>query len=256
MLPRIASGPNKGVVPDIFINPHGQPSRMTLNKIIEIRATKAAAIKGTFFNSTTFRRGISEGFNTEMYPGEFLIKKTLEDYGLDTSGKEEFEIPLTDGSMMPLSNKIFFGLCHYQALRHHVSDKIQMRARQGVKANTRQPVSGRSKEGGLRVGEMERDALISHGGSALLRERLCDVSDAYTLPICSVCGVIAITDHVNNVYSCGVCGPTANPKIGTIRIPYVVKLLLFYLNACGIHMTFQTKNALPDNGRMEENFLL
>ncbi len=256
MLPRIASGPNKGVVPDIFINPHGQPSRMTLNKIIEIRATKAAAIKGTFFNSTTFRRGITEGIHSEMYPGEFLIEKTLKDYGLDTSGKEEFEIPLSDGSIIPLEHKIFFGLCHYQALRHHVSDKIQMRARQGVKANTRQPVSGRSKEGGLRVGEMERDALISHGGSALLRERLCDVSDAYTLPICSVCGVIAITDHVNNVYSCGVCGPTVNPKIGTIRIPYVVKLLLFYLNACGIHMTFQTKNAVPENGRMEENFLL
>jgi DNA-directed RNA polymerase II subunit RPB2 len=240
-LPRVSTGPLKGMVPDIMINPHSQPSRMTMNKILEIRSSKAAVIGGRFFNATTFRN-----YTPEME----YIEKTLDDYGLDTNCDENFIFP--DGT--PIQNKVFFGPCHYQALRHHVADKIQMRAKQGVKPNTRQPVSGRSKEGGLKVGEMERDALISHGSSALLRERLMDVSDAYTLPICSTCGTIAITDHRNKIYKCDLCREKA--KIGTIRIPYVAKLLLFFLNACGIHMTFTTENAIPENGRPEERFLV
>jgi DNA-directed RNA polymerase II subunit RPB2 len=240
-LPRIADGPNKGLVPDIIINPYGLLSRMTLNKIIEIRSSKAAVIGGRFFNATTFR---------DYTPEKEYIEKTLANHGLNTDCDENFIFP--DGTA--IQNKVFFGPCHYQALRHHVADKIQMRAKQGVKPNTRQPVSGRSKEGGLKVGEMERDALISHGSSALLRERLMDVSDAYTLPICSTCGTIAITDHRNKIYKCNLCREKA--KIGTIRIPYVAKLLLFFLNACGIHMTFTTENAIPENGRPEERFLV
>lgn len=240
-LPRIADGPNKGLVPDIIINPYGLLSRMTMNKIIEVRSSKAAVIAGRFFNATTFRN---------YKPEDEFIEQTLEQHGLDTNCDENFILP--DGT--PIQSKVFFGPCHYQALRHHVSDKIQMRAKQGVKPNTRQPVSGRSKEGGLKVGEMERDALISHGSSALLRERLMDVSDAYTLPICSTCGTIAITDHRNKIYKCNLCREKA--KIGTIRIPYVAKLLLFFLNACGIHMTFTTENAINELGRPEERFLV
>lgn len=241
-LPRIADGPNKGLVPDIIINPYGLLSRMTMNKIIEIRSSKAAVIGGRFFNATTYRN-----FRPEME----YIEKTLQEHGLNADCDENFILP--DG--IPIQSKVFFGPCHYQALRHHVSDKIQMRAKQGVKPNTRQPVSGRSKEGGLKVGEMERDALISHGSSALLRERLMDVSDAYTLPICSTCGTIAVTDHRNKIYKCNLCREKA--KIGTIRIPYVAKLLLFFLNACGIHMTFTTENSISnENGRPEEKFLV
>lgn len=240
-LPRIEDGPNKGIIPDIIINPYGLLSRMTMNKIIEIRSSKAAVISGRFFNATTFRN-----YKPEMD----FIEQTLDQYGLDTNCDENFIFP--DGTK--IQSKIFFGPCHYQALRHHVSDKIQMRAKQGVKPNTRQPVSGRSKEGGLKVGEMERDALISHGSSALLRERLMDVSDGYTLPICSTCGTIAITDHRNKIYKCNLCREKA--KIGTIRIPYVAKLLLFFLNACGIHMTFTTEKAVNDTGRPEELFLV
>ena len=240
-LPRIADGPNKGLVPDIIINPYGLLSRMTMNKIIEIRSSKAAVIGGRFFNATTYRN-----YKPEME----YIEKTLDEYGLNTDCDENFILP--DGTK--IQSKVFFGPCHYQALRHHVSDKIQMRAKQGVKPNTRQPVSGRSKEGGLKVGEMERDALISHGSSALLRERLMDVSDGYTLPICSTCGTIAITDHRNKIYKCNLCREKS--KIGTIRIPYVAKLLLFFLNACGIHMTFTTEKAVNDTGRPEELFLV
>lgn len=240
-LPRVASGPLKGMVPDIFINPHGQPSRMTMNMMIEILVTKAALISGRYINSTTFRE-----FNDEIKSAQ----KTLEDYGLDPNGKEEFELP----NGKKLKNRIYFGPCFYQALKHHVTDKISMRARKGVKPSTRQPLGGRSLEGGLKVGEMERDALISHGASALLRERLCDVSDAFNLPICKRCGTIAITNHRLGIYKCNLCGDKA--EIGLIRIPYVVKLLLFYLNAAGIHMTFKVNEIISPNGRPEEKFLM
>jgi DNA-directed RNA polymerase II subunit RPB2 len=129
-----------------------------------------------------------------------------------------------------------------------------MRARSTVKPSTRQPVQGRSLEGGLRVGEMERDALISHGSSALLRERLCDVSDVYELPICGTCGTIAITNHLKKENKCNLCGDKA--KIGMIRIPYVVKLLLFYLNAAGIHMTFKVSEVVSKSGRLEDKYLM
>jgi DNA-directed RNA polymerase II subunit RPB2 len=239
-LPRVSTGPLKSMVPDILINPHSQPSRMTMNKIIEILVNKAACINGKFYNATTFRN-----FEKELDE----VQNTLKNYGLDPMGNENFEFP--DGS--PLKTKVFFGPCFYQALRHHVNDKIQMRSRKGVKPSTRQPMSGRSNEGGLKVGEMERDALVSHGSSALLRERLCDVSDVYNLPVCQ-CGVIAITNHEEKLYKCTACGP--NTKIGVIRIPYVVKLLLHWLNVAGIHMKFKVSEVVSMGGRPEEKYLL
>lgn len=239
-LPMVASGPLKGMIPDLIINPHSQPSRMTINSIIEFLVSKAASIKGEFVNATTFR-----DFSHDIE----YAQQVLEEYGLDPSGKEEFVHP--NGRKMAV--KCYFGPVHYQALRHHVVDKIQMRSRRGVKPSTRQPVSGRSNEGGLKVGEMERDALVSHGSSALLRERLCDVSDVYNLPVCK-CGVIAITNHEEKLYKCTACGP--NTKIGVIRIPYVVKLLLHYLNGAGIHMKFKVSEVVSTGGRPEEKYLL
>ena len=243
-LPRVAHGPLKGTVPDVLINPHSQPSRMTMNMIIEILVNKAACINGKFYNATTFR-------NFEKDFEE--IQQTLQDYGLDPMGNEVLEFP--GGKAM--KSKCFMGPCFYQALRHHVDDKIQMRARKGVKPSTRQPLSGRSNEGGLKVGEMERDALISHGSSALLRERLMDCSDIYTLPICATCGNIAITKNLENDSNpniCKLCGPKA--KIGVITIPYVIKLLMFYLNAANINLTFKTKEIVSQNNKIDEEFLV
>jgi DNA-directed RNA polymerase beta subunit len=243
-MPRVASGPLKGMVPDILINPHSQPSRMTMNMIIEILSTKASCINGKFYNATTFR-------NYEKDMEE--IQQTLEDYGLDPNGYDFFEFP--DGT--PMKTKVYFGPCYYQALRHHVNDKIQMRARAGLKPSTRQPVSGRSNEGGLKVGEMERDALISHGSSALLRERLMGVSDQYDLPICSNCGTIAITRTDDSITpnECRLCKDKA--KFGIITIPYVLKLLLFYLNAASINFRFKTTEIkYPNNRPIEEQFLV
>jgi len=238
-LPRVASGPNKGMVPDIIINPHSQPSRMTINMILELLVSKAASIEGRYINATTFRE-----FQNELNRAQ----NVLQDYGLDPGGKEDMEFP----NGRPIRMKIFMAPCFYQALRHHVVDKIQMRSRKAVKPETRQPVSGRKNEGGLKVGEMERDALISHGSSALLRERLCDVSDVYNLPICKKCGVIAITNHVDKIYKCSLC---EGSEIGVIRIPYVVKLLMFYLNAANIHLSFKVHEVMTET-RFEEKFLI
>lgn len=243
-LPRVASGPLKGMVPDIMINPHSQPSRMTMNKIVEILVNKAACINGKFYNATTFRN-----FDKELEE----VQTTLQNYGLDPMGNEYFEFP--DGT--PLKSKIFFGPCFYQALRHHVNDKIQMRSRKGVKPSTRQPMSGRSNEGGLKVGEMERDALISHGSSGLLMERLLHCSDIYNVVICSTCGTFAITKNIENDPNpnvCQLCGPKA--KFGVITIPYVLKLLIFYLMTAGILVTFKTKEIELPNNRKEEEFLV
>jgi DNA-directed RNA polymerase II subunit RPB2 len=167
-------------------------------------------------------------------------------------GNDFFEFP--DGT--PLKTKVFFGPCFYQALRHHVNDKIQMRSRKGVKPSTRQPMSGRSNEGGLKVGEMERDALIYHGSSGLLLERLLHCSDIYNVVICSTCGTFAITKNVDNDPNpnvCQICGPKA--KFGVITIPYVLKLLIFYLMTAGILVTFKTKEVQLPNNRKEEEFL-
>jgi DNA-directed RNA polymerase II subunit RPB2 len=243
-MPRVASGPLKGMVPDILINPHSQPSRMTMNMIIEMLTNKAACINGKFYNATTFRN-----YEKEMEE----IQQTLSDYGLDPNGYDYFEFP----NGKPLKSRIYFGPCFYQALRHHVNDKIQMRARAAVKPSTRQPVSGRQHEGGLKVGEMERDALISHGSSALLRERLMEVSDKYELPICSTCGNIAIikNDGSANPNECRLCKDKA--KFGIITIPYVFKLLVFYLQAAGINITFKTTEiTYPNNRPIEEQFLV
>jgi DNA-directed RNA polymerase II subunit RPB2 len=242
-LPRVSTGPLKGMVPDILINPHSQPSRMTMNKIIEILVNKAACINGKFYNATTFRN-----FDKELDE----VQSTLKNYGLDPMGNEYFEFP--DGT--PFKTKVFFGPCFYQALRHHVNDKIQMRSRKGVKPSTRQPMSGRSNEGGLKVGEMERDALISHGSSGLLLERLLHCSDIYNVVICSTCGTFAITKNVDNDPNpnvCQLCGPKA--KFGVITIPYVLKLLIFYLMTAGILVTFKTKEIQLPNNRKEEEFL-
>ncbi len=239
-MPRVASGPLKGMTPDIIINPHGQPSRMTINMMIEILVNKAACIDGKYINATTFR-----DFSEEIEHAQNI----LEEYGLDRNGKEEFELP----NGKKLKSKIYFGPCFYQALKHHVVDKIQMRGRGEVKPSTRQPVSGRSNQGGLKIGEMERDSTSSAGSSFLTLERLCLSSDAYNLPICGTCGTIAITNYVDNIIKCNVCGPKAH--IGVIRIPYVLKLLYHYLVACGIQMSFKTKEIVSANSRIEDRFL-
>jgi DNA-directed RNA polymerase II subunit RPB2 len=132
---------------------------------------------------------------------------------------------------------IYIGPCYYQALKHQVADKIQMRAKGGVSQLTRQPVGGRKRGGGQRVGEMERDAIISHGASAFLRERLCLVSDAYDAIYCATCGNAAIANVEEEKYICRECEEKA--VFGTCTIPYAYKHLTQLLEGAGIHTKYK-----------------
>ena len=212
-----------GITPDIIINPHCIPSRMTMAKMIEIVASKFAALEGERINATAFRK-----FDIKAF------KENLVQYGFSSSGKEKFFSGFTGA---PFEALIFTGPCYYQVLRHHVEDKIQMRARGAIKQLSHQPTGGRARKGGQRVGEMERDAIISHGAAEFLRERLCTVSDAYTPVYCSTCGTIAIANHADIKFICRTCGDKA--KFGTCTIPYAYKLLTHKLAGAGFNLTFE-----------------
>ena len=212
----------EGIVPDIIINPHSIPSRMTLGKIIEIVTSKVASFSGERVNATAFRK-----FNVKEFA------ENLRQYGYSPSGKERLYSGFTG---KPLEAMIFTGPCFYQVLRHHVLDKIQMRSKGAIKQLSHQPVGGRARKGGQRFGEMERDAIISHGASEFLKERLCTVSDAYQTVYCSGCGTIAIANHTSDKFVCRTCND--NAKFGTCTIPYAYKLLTHMLAGAGFNLQF------------------
>jgi len=199
-----------GIVPDIVINPHAIPSRMTIGQFIESLAGKAAAARGRPANGTPFA---NEG------PDE--IRKSLVKLGFSNTGSEIFYNGTTGEKFVA---DIFVGMVYYQKLHHMVADKIHARARGQVQMLTRQPTEGRARGGGLRFGEMERDCLIGHGAAMLLRDRLLEESDKYTLYICETCGQIAYFDIKQRKYVCKICDEKA--KISPVIVSYAFKLLL------------------------------
>lgn len=201
------------------------PSRMTMSMLMEIVTGKLAAFTGERINATPFRR-----FNIE----EFM--RNLKDLGYSSSGKEKMFSGYTG---KPLEAQILIGPCYYTALRHQVKDKIQMRARGGIRQLTHQPVGGRKRGGGQRIGEMERDAIISHGASTFLQERLCKVSDAYETVACSTCGNFAISNNLDNRYVCRTCNEKA--EFGKVCIPFSQKLLMQLLAGAGFQVKYNFK---------------
>lgn len=226
--------PNAGVVPDILINPHSFPSRMTMNKMQEILVSKAALFTGERVNGTTFRQIDYEHFQKVLVDNHMRADGTedmeIQTYKTDRESREK----LYTGKWRKLKNPITFGVCYYQALRHHVDDKMQYRSRGAIRSITHQPVRGRSREGGIRFGEMERDAQISHGAAAILQERLCISSDRFTMPVCATCGRACIADYLPETkvkYTCNVCH---GRDFGVVVIPYAFKLVCHMLQACCI----------------------
>ena len=167
---------SQGIVPDIIINPHAIPSRMTIAHLIECQLSKVSSLRGYEGDATPF---------TEVTVDS--VSKLLRDEGYQSRG---FEVMYNGHTGKKLVAQVFLGPTYYQRLRHMVDDKIHARARGPVQILTRQPVEGRARDGGLRFGEMERDCMISHGASAFLKERLFEVSDAFRVHICDICGLM------------------------------------------------------------------
>ncbi|KAL3273008.1 hypothetical protein HHI36_014464 [Cryptolaemus montrouzieri] len=223
-----------GLVPDIVFNPHGFPSRMTIAMMIELMAGKSASIHGLVHDATPFK--FSEDDTAIDYFGRLLEAGGYNYYGTEAmySG--------IDGREM--TAQIFFGVVHYQRLRHMVSDKWQVRSTGPIDIVTHQPLKGRKRGGGVRFGEMERDSLISHGASFLLQDRLFHCSDASMALICTSCGTllgpvtITITCDRNKQFEtkehCRLCGHGKN--IEEIQIPYIFKFFVTQLASCNINV--------------------
>jgi len=206
----------EGVVPDIIFNPHGIPSRMTMGKLLEILAGKVCALEGKRMLGSAFHP-ISEDF----------LRETLKKNKFKEDGKETLYNGETGEKYI---QDIFIGNVFYQKLDHLVSNKIHARSRGPVALLTRQPTEGKSKRGGLRLGEMEKDCLIAHGASLLLKERFD--ADKATVSICKECGLPAIYDRIKNKKFCPVCGES---KIVDTEMAYAFKLLLDELKSMLIY---------------------
>lgn len=188
-----------GIQPDVIINPHAFPSRMTIGMFVESLAGKAGALHGIAQDSTPFR--FDEKNTAVDYFGHQLMKAGYNYYGNE---------PMYSGiTGQELAADIYIGVVYYQRLRHMVNDKFQVRTTGPVNQITGQPIKGRKKGGGIRVGEMERDALIAHGTAFLLQDRLMNCSDYTKVAICRSCGSFLNTSPTINEYSRGKRGSAA-----------------------------------------------
>ncbi|MBW2968323.1 DNA-directed RNA polymerase subunit B [Candidatus Woesearchaeota archaeon] len=214
-----------GMVPDLIFSPQGIPSRMTISHLIELVGAKMGALAGEFVNGTTFA---SEN--------EADMRKQLKALGFRENGTETMYNGQTGEQM---NAKIYIGNMYYLKLKHMVANKLHSRARGPIQLLTRQPTEGRAKEGGLRLGEMEKDTFVAHGASLLLKERFD--SDRTIVPICEGCGMIAIYNEFKNKSYCPVCGE--NVEINNVEISYAFKLLLDEFKSLGVYpkMTLESK---------------
>ena len=219
----------EGIVPDLIVNPHAIPSRMTIGHVFECVASKVASLLGVRADATAFSHDSVE-----------TVCAMLKKAGYSEDCKEVMYHPFTGKR---LEGRVFIGPTFYQRLKHMVEDKIHARAKGKIVGLTRQPVDGRANGGGLRWGEMERDCGVAHGAAAVLHERMMISSDKYDAPICEKCGLIGTVIQAESwePMKCSMCGET---NIHIIQMPYAGKLMMQELMSMGISPQLVIKESI------------
>jgi DNA-directed RNA polymerase II subunit RPB2 len=227
-MPQTASG----IIPDIIINPHCIPSRMTIAQLMETLLGKIGCHAGCLGDGTPFNKKMTL---------DGLAKVLRDDLGLEPYGNE---IMYNGHTGRQMETNIFMGPCFYQRLRHCSADKLHSRACGPLVMLTRQPAEGRAREGGLRFGEMERDCVAAHGVMEFTKERFMECSDGFNCYTCRKCGLLAIANPEANIWLCKGCNNTT--EFASIQIPYAYKLLVQELETMNIGSRIFTQGAIED----------
>ncbi|KAJ9526862.1 hypothetical protein QJQ45_017765 [Haematococcus lacustris] len=247
-----------GMRPDLIINPHAFPSRMTIGMLIESMGAKAGALTGTFVDASPFQKADGKPGN----PAE-EFGAVLESLGYARHGQETMISGITGEEM---KCDIFIGIVYYQRLRHMVSDKFQVRSTGPINNLTKQPLKGRKLGGGIRLGEMERDSLLAHGAAYLLHDRLHTCSDYHVMDVCTQCGSLvapltrphAAASATSGALSaaspgssvgrviCPVCDNSSR-YIERVALPYVFKFLATELAAMNIKVEVMLREYLNED---------
>lgn len=207
-----------GITPSVIMNPHAYPTRMTINQSIETKVTKYCAHRGIITDGTAFTKVDIDYYNEEM-------KKQ----GFEPWGEERLYNGMTGES---INVKIFMGISYYQRLQKFVSDEVFSSSSSVTCALTRQPVGGRAKKGGLRLGEMEKDVICAAGSMIFLRTKMVDDSDAYEMYVCYNCGKLPLVNISQQIFICHTCGDNAD--IAMVHTKWSSKLFLQEVEGMGI----------------------
>ncbi|KAG1355159.1 DNA-directed RNA polymerase I subunit 2 [Cocos nucifera] len=247
-----------GMRPDLIINPHAFPSRMTIGMLLESIAAKGGSLHGKFVDATPFQNSVSEKDEDGPSKSSSLVDELgpmLASCGFNHHG---VEVLYSGVFGTELTCEIFIGPVYYQRLRHMVSDKFQVRSTGTVDQITRQPIGGRKRGGGIRFGEMERDSVLAHGAAYLLHDRLHSCSDYHIAEVCSFCGSVLTASVIQpqkrsvreihglppartpKSYTCHACKTSKGME--TVAMPYVFKYLAAELAAMNIKMDLRLSN--------------